>query len=157
MQFFFTSACSIQHFSCQIKVNELITYIIDCDNDRSLRATLNKLSRCATRVSCSLFCVNVNLIVRRASLHILRQTNGTNRYNSLQFDIFAIRTAHSKYTHNVYTSMRFIAEVTCMHCIHTVLFVYLIIFIFCFLHSVATLSTFSVFVPCGNHLSVCAC
>lgn len=60
----------------------MITNIIDCDNDKPLRATLNK-----PRAVVALRFLRINLIVRRAWLHIqplffrARQTNGTIRIN----------------------------------------------------------------------------
>lgn len=60
---------SAQHFSCQIKVNGMITYIIGCDNDKPLQTNSEAQPETIRKFICSL-CVSPHIST-------LRQTNGT--------------------------------------------------------------------------------
>lgn len=85
---FSTSALPIQHFSCQIKLNGMITYIIGCDIDKAMPSKYTYQPQ-----------QNSEQNVKFIRLLCIR-CNG-NRHNSLRFDILQRNnsTTHSMHTH----------------------------------------------------------
>lgn len=117
---------SAQHFSCQIKANGMITYIIDCDNDKPLHAYTNTLWRSRRRYM-NLF---AHCVCITEHFHIATNKRDS-RNNSLQFDIFAEQRPTARPTlqrrHGLQNSTQFISSLglklsACVHIVCSFLF-----------------------------------